>query len=537
MAKKQRPTWRRYTVIALIVSGLALLGTLFFLITKGLLNIGMYSGATIETLNRGLIISLGILILSLALYAILEPEKIRRVATGRQARYGSNTLVTSVAFIGILIALNLLARSLTVQYPDLFDLDLTEDKVNTLASETIQALENLPGPVNATAFYSSNLPTNSAVELLDKFKTNSKGRFDYQFVNPDTDPVAAREAGVTGDGKIMLVMGERREIANFASETELTKSLIKLINPEARAVYFLAGHGEMSLEFSDYSFATAKSTLESKNYTVKSLNLLTDNMIPEDALVIIIAGPTKQVSDHEVELLKQYVDGGGALIAMENPLLLTDFGNAPDPLAEYFTTDWGINLNDEIIIDKTSPFGVLFAVSAIASQHPITQDINQNLIIIMPQARSISLNTPADGITQTSLLLTSQNSWGDVNFTNAESAQLSFDPEDVPGPLVMAASGENSSNGGRVVVFGNSLFASNDNFDAYGNGNFFINSVDWAAEQENLINITPNTPKARTITLSSQTQWLVILLGSVLIIPGMVVFAGISSWMARRRQG
>ena len=70
----------------------------------------------------------------------------------------------------------------------------------------------------------------------------------------------------------------------------------------------------------------------------------------------------------------------------------------------------------------------------------------------------------------------------------------SFDPEDNPGPLTMAVAGENSSTSGRVVVFGNSFFATNEAFDAYGNGNIFVNSVDWAAEQENLINITPNTP-------------------------------------------
>jgi ABC-type uncharacterized transport system involved in gliding motility auxiliary subunit len=74
-------------------------------------------------------------------------------------------------------------------------------------------------------------------------------------------------------------------------------------------------------------------------------------------------------------------------------------------------------------------------------------------------------------------------------------------------------------------------------FDVYGNGNFFINSVDWAAEQENLINITPNTPTQRTFVPPSQIQMLIILLGSVLVLPGLVVFAGISSWLARRRQG
>ena len=413
--------------------------------------------------------------------------------------------------------------------------DVTQDKSNTLASETLQALENLPEPVNATAFYASVSPA-SATELLEKFKSNSNGKFDYKFVNPDTDPVAAREAGITGDGKIMLVMGDRKEISNFASETELTKTLIKLISPEARVVYFLTGHGEATLDFSDKSFSTAKQTLESKNYTVNELNLLAENKIPEDALTVIIAGPSKQVSDTEVRLLKQFVDGGGSLIVMEDPIIVTEFGDAPDPLANYLTQDWGITLNKDIIIDLNSQ-QLLNAVSASAGEHPITTNLSANYLVIMPQARSISLATPPDGVTQSPLLLTSQNSWGEMNFTNAQGSQLSFDPEDIPGPLIMAVAGENATTKGRVVVFGNSFFATNDAFDAYGNGNIFVNAVDWAAEQENLINITPNTPKTRTFNPPTQIQLLIILLGSVLLIPGLVVFAGISSWISRRRQG
>jgi ABC-type uncharacterized transport system involved in gliding motility auxiliary subunit len=414
--------------------------------------------------------------------------------------------------------------------------DVTQDKVNTLAPETIQALESLPEPVTAVAFYSANLSTQSATELLDKFKANSNGGFDYQFVNPDTDPVAAREAGVTGDGKIMLVMGEQREIANFVSETELTKTLIKLISPEARVVYFLTGHGEASLEFADVSFATAKQTLESKNYTVNTLNLLAENRIPEDALAVIIAGPLKPVSEGEVGLLKQYVDAGGSLVVMEDPLILTEFGDSPDPLADYLAEEWGIILNDDIIIDLNSQ-QPLNAISASAGQHPITTNLSANYLVIMPQARSLGLGTPQAGVTQTALLFTSSNSWGEVNFTSAEGSQVSFDPEDLAGPLIMAAAAENTATGGRVVVFGNSFFASDQAFDAYGNGNFFVNSVDWSAEQEDLINITPNTPTVRTFNPPNQIQLLIILLGSILVIPGLVVFAGVSSWLARRRQG
>ncbi len=147
-----------------------------------------------------------------------------------------------------------------------------------------------------------------------KFKTNSGGKFDFTFVDPDQDPLAAREAGVTGDGKILLQMGETKEIASSASEAELTKAMIRLISPQERVVYFLEGHGEPPLEATSdkSSFSTAKATLESKNYTVESLNLLSTNKIPDDALSIIIGGPKKPLTESEVALLKDYVNAGGS---------------------------------------------------------------------------------------------------------------------------------------------------------------------------------------------------------------------------------
>ena len=106
MANNNQSNKRSYTFIALIVAGLALISTLLFLITKALAAIGMFSGATSDNLNRGLLLSAGFTILAFAIYVVLEPEKIRQVITGRQARYGSNALVMSIAFLGILIVGN-----------------------------------------------------------------------------------------------------------------------------------------------------------------------------------------------------------------------------------------------------------------------------------------------------------------------------------------------------------------------------------------------------------------------------------------------
>jgi ABC-type uncharacterized transport system involved in gliding motility auxiliary subunit len=536
MDKKRKNPAARWAFIGLIVALLGCISSGLLGIVQGIIALQIYTPTNPQTLTLALQISVAVLIVGLAAYILMTPDTVRRFLSGRQARYGSNSLIMTLAFVGIIFVVNYIV----FQNPKSWD--LTEDKSHTLAPETLQALATLPGNVNAIAFYSANLPTENAENLLRDFKANSKGKFDYQFINPDLDPLAAREAGVTGDGKIMLVMGERKEIASSASETELTRTLIRLISPEARAVYFLTGHGEGSIDSgSTPSFSTARTTLESKNYTVNTLNLLETNKVPEDALAIIVSGPQKPLADQEVSLLKQYVDAGGSLVVMEDPTFFTEFGESPDPLADYLQTDWGVVLDNDIVIDLVNTQNPFQAVSSQYSPtHPITQNLTVNYIVILPQARSISLNTVGETITQTAIILTTQQSWGEMNLVSSETPAFE-EGTDIPGPLNLAVAAENSETKGRVVVFGNSIFATDEAFDAYGNGNIFINSVDWAAEQDDLINITPRTPVERMFILptlgNAQLILVSILIFSIFLLPGLVLVAGISSWISRRRRG
>jgi ABC-type uncharacterized transport system involved in gliding motility auxiliary subunit len=265
--------------------------------------------------------------------------------------------------------------------------------------------------------------------------------------------------------------------------------------------------------------------------------LLSTNSIPEDAQSIIIGGPKKPLAESEVALLKDYVDAGGSLVVMEDPTAVTEFGDSPDPLAEYLTSEWGITLNNDIVIDLVNTNNPLQAVSSQIVPHPITQNLTQNYIVILPQARSLGIASEVENVTQTPIILTTDQSWGETELV-AGDTQPAFDPEkDNPGPLNLAIVGENAASKGRVVAFGNSIFATDEGFDAYGNGNIFINSVDWAAEQEDLINITPRTPTLRTFVPPNNIGFIIMIIVAVLVLPGLVIFAGVSSWLARRKRG
>jgi len=527
----------RTSIIALIVALVALIVTLFAGIINILIKMGSFTPDNTEPFRLALQISAALVVLGIATYAILEPESVRNFLTGRQARYGSNVFVITLAFIGIVFIANYVVET-NSKIKEATTWDLTENKVNTLSPELTAAMENLPGEMTATGFFSQT-PKDSARKLFDKMKAASNGKFDYSFIDPVSDPVAAKQAGVTGDGKIVLEMNGRTEIAAYADESEILTTMNRLLNPEARTVYFLVGHGEHDINGTgDTAFSRARETLEKKNIIVKTLNLLAENIIPADARAIIVAGPTKQLTPNEVSLLNNYALHGGSLIVLEDPIPLTDYGDSPDPLADTLDSTWGLRLRNDFVVDTASQSVENAIGAAPDASHPVTA--NLTLVTIMPYTRSIEI-LARDGFTQTPLMQTSSNSdsWGETDFTplQGNTTAISFDPAaDVAGPVVLAASSENQS-GGKVVVIGGSTFATDPGFDAYGNGDLFVNAVSWAAGQGQTYDVTPKDTTQRTYNPPSQIGGILITLGSVCGIPLLVIGLGVYAWWSRRRRG
>ncbi len=511
---------RRFAPFGLYLSLLALLATA-----------GLYFVQ--RTWNLYIQIGLALVVVGLALFAILDPERVRVALTGRQARYGSNVLVMTVAFLGILFVVNYLVYMNPKRW------DLTEGQQHTLAKETLATLKSLPQPVQATAFYPQGVSTTDAQTILDNFKYYSNGKFSYKFVDPNADPVAAKAANVVleASGTIVLKMGDRQEKVTTTSESDITSALVRMM-AQKQTIYFLTGHGEYSPDDTgDQSYSTAKTTLEAKSYTVKLLNLLADNKIPSDAHLIVIAGPTKPLSDNEVKLLSDFQDKGGSLIVMEEPTLRTDFGTSPDPLAKFLSDKWGIVLGDNIVVDPTSPQPYSpFAASY--SSHDITDKL-QRLGTAFPTVRSVSTGTKIDGVTLTELIKTADQSWGETDLQGLKNSQQpSADPsKDFMGPVPIAVAGERTGSQARVVVIGDSDFAINVNFSYLGNGDLLINSIDWAAGQANLINLTPKPSTVRTMVPPTTTTMGLIALGTIFVIPGMVLVGGIVVFIQRRKRG
>lgn len=514
-----KPEWRKFAPICLFVSLAAIVfsGSYYFIFRK---------------LDIPLQIGLAFVIIGIAFFAVLDPEKVRTFFTGRQIKYGSNFLVFAIAVIGILAVVNFLANRYSIKW------DLTEDKTNTLAPETIEALKSLPEKVDAIAFFSPQFPKEQAESLLTNLKSNSSGNFDFQFIDPVADPLTANKYEITTDGSIVLTMDDRKEQIKLATEEEIVTSIIKLMNPTQHAVYFLTGHGERDpLGTDDNSYSQVKSVLESKNYRINTLNLIANTQIPADAEEIIIAGPIKPLTPEEVNLLKQFVDSGRSLILLQDPSPLTQFDNSTDPMADYLMSDWGIQINNDFVIDPNSQYFAQ-AVANEYGDHPIVQKL-AGLITIFPSSRSITSSaTPPANITLTTLVWTNAQAWGETDLEGLQQNQVTFNEgTDLPGPVPLAIAGSNSVSNGRIVVVGNSSFPITKYYSAFGNGDFIINAIDWAAQQDQLISLTPKKATQRFLVPPQNVIMNLLVLGSVFLMPGLILLTGIIVWVQRRKRG
>jgi ABC-type uncharacterized transport system involved in gliding motility auxiliary subunit len=485
-------------------------------------------------------ISLGLFVIGLAVFVVLDPDSIRKLLTGRQARYGSNALILSIAFLGILVVVNYLAYKNTKRW------DLTADQSNTLAKESVDVLKSLPDTVVAKAFFTTDATVASSKEsaksLLDKYVFDGGGKFKYEFIDPNKDPVAAQNAGITKDGSIVLFMGDAKQSASTISETDLTGAMVRLMNPGAHVVYFLTGHGELPIDGgSDQSYTQLSTALSSKNYKVSTLNLLATNQIPQDASVVVIAGPKKPLTDAEIGLLDTYIKNGGSVVVMEDPVIDTQFGDSPDPLANDLAQTYGIDLGNNVVMDAygyqafQNPY---FAVGYQYATHVITQKMS-TMGTGFQSARSVSAdNSVGTDYNKTQLILTIDQSWGETDMASIQNNSVKFDQgTDLAGPVPLAVAAEGTNNSGRLVVFGDSDFATNAYYAFYGNSDMIVNSIDWAAKEENLISLTPKNTVDRSLVQPQAYTMGLILLGSMVVLPGIVLVAGIGSWVARRRQG
>jgi ABC-type uncharacterized transport system involved in gliding motility auxiliary subunit len=481
------------------------------------------------------------------LYILSQWREIGQAFAGRQARFGTLAAASVLVVFGILVAINYLSARHNRRW------DLTAAHQFSLSDQTKKVLQDLKEPVRIRIFARSD-EFQRFRDRLDGYSYQSK-QVSTEYIDPEKKPGMAQQYGVTALGTVVFDYKGRNEKVSSDGEQELTNALIKVIQGRQPKVYFTQGHGEkdtVSADRGGYNAITAALTTD--NFVVDKIVLAQQPAVPDDAEVLIIAGPKTDFLAPEIDMVKAYLARGGKVFVMLDPVLKAD---QPQPIGlQGLLREWGIEADNDLVLD-VSGMGRLLGtdesvpVAASYPPHPITE--NFNLMTAYPLARSM---TPIEGGTNghmaQKLAETSKNSWGETNLKSLTGGQpAKMDDDDKKGPVSLGAAvsgaatvtpapknaakeGDNPKTAEtRLVAFGDSDFASNGALGVQGNRDLFLNCVNWLAQQENLIAIRPRDPEDRRITLTADQQQRIFYL-TVLIIPGLILLAGVRTWWRRR---
>ena len=470
----------------------------------------------------------------LAFFFVEHFEVLRAFSVRRSTWVGANSLLMVLLFLALLTILNFILSRHTHRF------DLSETGKFSLAPQTINVLENLKREIKVTGFFQEgSRPREEFKDLAESYRYHSN-RLSYELLDPDRRPAIAKQYGITQYNSVVLESGKReariKAAADIVTEEELTNALIRVSRDERKVVYFLEGHGEHRIDDTGQTgYSQVKEALEREGFDIKTLSILKEGKIPQDASIVIIGGPQRSFLGGEKEAIRQYTKDKGQILLMLDPQEKTGL---EDLLAE-----WGITLDNDLIVDispnlRLLGFDPTNALVLTYTSHEIVKDLR--LATLFPVARSIHFSSEKEpALVYQALARTGPSSWGETNFASREAR---FDPTlDQKGPLDIAAAveireGESDSKatGARFVIIGDSDFATNGFFNFSGNSDLVMASVNWLAQEKDLISIRPKEAKSAPLILT-QTQGRIFFYIPVIVLPAVVIATGIGIWRRRKR--
>ena len=476
------------------------------------------------------------------------------------------TLVSSGNFIVVLVLLGVLFIMVNyVSSRRYARWDFTEQRLSALSDQTIQTLRTLEEPLTIIVFYQTTHRLYGLVNDLLKEYERFSPHLRIERVDPEQDIAKARllasEYNIEDLNLIVLKSGSRTkylsdaELADFdytalrtgspprltafKGEDAVTSAIISVTRMEAPLVWFTSGHGEKALDDEDpMGLSELNAVLARQDFTLETVTLVEREEIPDHVTLVVIAGPTHQFVDHEDALLQSYLERGGKLLVLIDPLKETGLAG--------LLQRWGIVVGNDVVVDPSQQLPFVSAANLLVTtytQHPIVAKM-KTLVTLYPLARSMQPTIPApDGLTITSLALTTSGGWGETTI-DVETFVFN-DEEDLVGPVPIAVAVEQTAPDtpqdpgeappplARIVAIGDSDFIANSQLTNVGNRDMLLGATNWLIEQEELIGIGPKSIDTIKLSLTSaqltQLRWF-----SFLAMPLLCGVMGGAVWWRRR---
>ena len=467
----------------------------------------------------------------------------------RAFRIGGYSTLLTVIVLAVAVVLNLIMDQLPATWTKA---DLTANQLFSFSEETIQQAQNLDEDITICHLAQAGTEDTLIQQFLERYSGLSS-HIHVKTKDPVVYPnvITPYSDETLYNNSLLVVNGDESRgryisyydlyevtytswttsSASFKGEGQLTGAVDYLTSDELTTVYLLSGHGEQPMG------SQLTSSLDASNLKlVEDYSLLSAEEVPEDASVVVLYGPQRDLSEDDAAKLSAYLEKGGRLI------VCTDLGeeglNLPN--LEALMAQYGLSAQEGLVLEGDQSGYTAYPLWLLPQMgsHAITQPlINGGCTLLTPMAHPIQqAEELPEGVTVTSLLTTTDKAY--LKTEGFAMTTMDQEEDDPQGSYTLAAAAEKTGEDGtlsQVVWIGSSqMFADQFNAATAGaNGDFFLNSINWATQREEQISIHPKSLDREMLTVpaSSRTRITWVIMG---IIPAAFIGAGIV--ICRRRR-
>jgi gliding-associated putative ABC transporter substrate-binding component GldG len=504
----------------------------------------------------------------------------------------AQTFFRVLLVLGILILINFIAvrifSRLDLTKAGVYTLsDASKTLVRNLDDRvTVKAYftEDLPSPYNNNR--------RQVLDILNEYKAYAKGNLHFEFINPEGEKNEreAQQAGippvevqVVKEDKfevkraflgLVFLYEDKKEILpvvqNLGSlEYDISSAIKRLTMHAKKRIGITTGHQEPELS----SMKQANQDVSSQ-YEIVPIDLSSaTTTIPQDVAALLIIAPQKKFSDTAKYQIDQYIMHGGKvafLLNKVNASLQQRYTQPIDLGLEDMLENYGIRLNADLVRDAQCanitvmqqqgqfqmqsqiPFPYLPNVANVNRSNPIVKDL-QGLIFYFVSSLDTSLAVNK-GLNAEVLVRSSKRSGRQTGFMMIDPLHRytmdELSESNIPLAAVVSGSFKSyfSTTGGenralapqvtkspetRIIVVGDGDFMKDEFAGSRGNLTFFINIIDYLADDAGLITIrSKNIAQPPLDQISDGTKKL-LKYGDLLLPPILIIGYGLFRWRRR----
>ncbi|HYC22787.1 MAG TPA: GldG family protein [Candidatus Bathyarchaeia archaeon] len=394
----------------------------------------------------------------------------------RTAAHWAAFALSLVAVLAVAVAVQAFAEIKNHRF------DLTEENRLSLSPYTLSVLKEVRDPLRVELYYQRGQRQRSQ-DLLALMHDNCSN-LSYELVDLDRNPGRAKDHKVDHYDRAVLSYQGRETVVPAGDEETLTGGIVKVLHAKPSVLYFINGHRERQLIVGkDEDYGRASQLLRNESYDVRPLSLLHSQSVPADASAVVLAGPEVDLLDTEIAELETYLVGGGAVLALIDPV--------PLPNLSAWLAGHGLTLRDDVVIDRANRVYGSDGTNVVVPFYREHEAVRaMDVPVVLGRARSVSLPSGEDddaASRATIVARTADESFAATGAARTTQGEVLFNKEtDRPGPIgVMGvALIGNGPSAGRLAVIGDADFASDGYISLLGNKDLLVNTLGWMALEE-----------------------------------------------------